>query len=128
MDKYRTLDQLANSFNAIRRMQEIRGMTVRSDDRSSVRPSNSYILTEMLKVIRDYSPSPRKEALDQAINKTSLYSTAYANLKQHIRTSSRQNFNLDDAARALSILTPVMSSSKRVIADKLLRIYEILKA
>ena len=126
MENNNTLEYIANGFHAAHRIRNLYTSNINRSSELSVLPSDITTLSEVLKIICDYLPEINKAPLNRAIDQSNLYSEAIRNLKKHVATSRGQKFDMNNVARTLSIVQPLLGDNHKALLQKLIKIYEIM--
>jgi hypothetical protein len=128
MDRYRSWNRIANGFYAADKIKNLITSPISNNQRASVMESNLSAIIEVLRIIGEYSPDNHRPVINNIVEKSTLYSNAYQNLKDHIQSNAGNTGNLDSVAKALSIIKPVVSNNPGITIEKVLKIYEIIKS
>lgn len=126
MDRKYILESIANSITATKRIRDLRNSTLRNDRDSSVKPSLTYVYSEILKTIAEYSPSRQKNALMKSVELSNLYRNTYKDLSSHLSLTRAGKIAPDQIIKTLAIVKPVLPNQHKTIIDKIQKIYEII--
>jgi len=128
MDRYKKLDNIANSIHAASRINSIRNSRLLRDDDSNIKNNNISTLYEILDTIAHYSPQSYRDSFSQRLYECKSCSNVYRDLKQHLKTSDSRRNGTDFYLKALETLAPVLGNRERSMLDKIRRIYEIINS
>ena len=128
MDKYDKLDSITKSLNTVNRMSKTYKEGIKTDKRTSVKPSRLSVLQDMLTIASEYNNSKRSSDFSDAIRKSSTLSNTYKGLKHHLSDTRNGKVGRDRMVKTMELIKPVMSNKTGVSIGKAIRIYEILKS
>ena len=128
MDKYKKLENITNALQAAGKIKSVYRSDVRSEAGTSVRQDNVCLLCDALRIITELSPRKNEKNIAEVIDKSSLYSNTYRNLKQHLRSADSRDMNREALVKTLNIIKPFLSGRHTLFVDKLSKIHEILKS
>ncbi len=132
MDNSKYLQSIANGIYAadkVRNLLEI--SNVRSNTPSGMLAHRISVLGEIVKVIADYLPaenSYRGSNIQDIVNKSTTYGNTYSQLKQHLFHAKEGRLKQGQLIETLAIVRPLLKDEPGITVDKVLKIYEIIKA
>lgn len=128
MNRYDKLNYLANGIHAASKIRDIYKANLKEDPNSAVRASNTDIVNQVLNVIAQYAPEPYRQDVQTTVQKCCIYNDTYRNLKQHIRSTANHRMNDEEFIRTLDIVRPVVGNRERILIEKIIKIYQIIKS
>ncbi|NSW89514.1 MAG: hypothetical protein HPY74_02330 [Firmicutes bacterium] len=131
MDKRKNLQSIANAIYAA---DKIRNILKDPNTRNSYTPgkrayNNISVFGEVIRVIADYLPNSnnyRGNSLKEMVDKSAIYINTYKKLKQQLISARNGKLNKNKLVETLAIVRPLLKNERKVIVDKVLKIYEIL--
>lgn len=127
MDK-NTLEHIANAFHAAHRIANLYDSNINRSPGLNVSPSNVSMASETMKIICEYLPDTYKKPLSRAIEQSNLYSDTIKNMRKHLTESRGQKADINNLARTLGIIQPVLGNPHRATIGKILKIHEIINS
>jgi len=125
-NKYRKLEYITKGICAASQINEIYNSRIQTRDGSSIMPGRLSMLSEMLSVIAQYSPTPHGSLLGDAANKSVEYSEAYRNIKHQINSVRSNGINIDTIIGTLKHIKPLLRGQHSHTIDKIIRVYDII--
>jgi len=132
MDNGKYLQSIANGIYAANEVRNLlKAPNMRSDNTTGMVARSISVFGEVIKVIADYLPvenNQRGSNIKEMVNKSAAYGNTYSQLKQHLVSARQSRLNKDHLIETLAIVKPLLKDEPRTTVDKVLRIYEIIKA
>lgn len=132
MNNNKYLQSIANGIYAADKINNLlKAQNTRSDNMAGAAARNISIFGEIIKIIADYLPTDnnyRENNLKDIISRSSTYGNTYSQLKQHLLAAKGERLSNNQLAETLSIVKPLLQDKPRSTVDKVLKIYEIIKA
>ncbi|MCX7749257.1 MAG: hypothetical protein N2645_20550 [Clostridia bacterium] len=125
MDKYKTMENIANSFHAARKIRDLQSNLLREAP-PEVKQSSIQLLNEILKTIGEHPPVSHKQNIQSVVDKSTQYTNTYRNLKNHLESLNSKKAGSHELARSLQIITPVLPNQHKIMVEKMLRILEVI--
>lgn len=132
MDNSKYLQSIANGIYAADKVRNLLKTTnTRSNNTSEMVAHTISVLGEIIKVIADYLPaenSYRGSNIQEIINRSTVYGNTYSQLKQHLFNAKEGRLKQGRILETLEIVSPLLKDEPKITIDKVLKIYEIIKA
>ncbi len=126
MEKNELLVQLANSLNAVVKINALRSSQNRDSGDISVRPSDINMIYEILKTIATYSPERYKSTLNNSVELSNYYINSCKKLKEHLITAKSRSLASGEIIKTLEMFKPILSNKHKSTIEKIQRVYEII--
>jgi hypothetical protein len=123
-----TLEQLTKGFQAAEKMKQIYSLKDREDSKVLVLNGSLTVLKEALQIIAEYFPNARGGSFHYALKKSTQYSKAYKEIKQHLRDSHGRKTDINHVLKSLKVVIPVLDTKKRVYFEKILKIFDVINS
>ncbi len=128
MDNQRALELITNSFIAAEKIREIRMQKNTRSEHDNRSISNIELIFDVLKIISDYSPGKYRMPLSRATNQGMRFFETFTNLRRHVSSLEKPRLRSRNFVSTLKVLKPVLRPNDAVIADKIIKIYEVLNS
>ncbi len=123
MDKGEFYTNIANGFYAA---SKIKNMQIgASRKKAGLREESIPLISEVLQVIAEHSPHMYKNTLHHSASRTKIYGETYMNLREHLNNPESRRPDRHNFVRFIRILNPILNERQRIIADKIMKLYEI---
>lgn len=126
MERNEILMQLANSLNAVVKINSLRSSKDRDSGDISVRPVDMHILYEILKTIAAYSPERYKSNINNSVELSNYYINSCKNLKDHLLSAKTRKLDSGEIIKTLEMFKPILPRQHKSTIEKIQRVYEII--
>lgn len=133
MNNQKALELITNSFIAASKIRELqtpkntRG-TQTGDRVNNIGVNNIGLIFDILQVVSDYSPGKYRQPLSHATRQSRRYVETLFNLHQHINNLEKPRLKSQNIINTLNIIRPILGTNEAQIAQKIIKIYEVLNS
>lgn len=128
MERNELLMQIANSINAVLKINALQNSLNRDSNDSSAGPGNVHILCEMLNTIAAYSPGRYKSDISNSVELSNYYINSYKNLRNHLQSARSRKLNPGEIMKTLEMVKPILPNRHKSTIGKIQRVYEIINS
>lgn len=127
MEKQKVLELITNSFIAAGKLRELSPQNRTRTGESGNMQINPESFLGILQIISDISPERYRTPISTAINRSRTYMETYGNLRNHITSLNKPRLRSGNIIKTLEVIKPVLGSNEASVAEKVIKIYELLK-
>lgn len=124
--KSERLQAIADGINAANKIHNIYKSGLLSDSRTVIRDGRLAMINDILQVIAGNSPERSANLLKETLEKTTVFSDTYRNLKRHMTLARNRSMNSGDLVETLNIIKPALSSQQKVLVDKVIKLFDVI--
>lgn len=126
------IESITNGLLTLQKVRQLYRRQTRAEGEDSheyVQPDRLSLMQEILSTVVNFIPQTRGASYSTAFNQGNRYSSAYRELKQHIRGLNRNREpDRNQILKTVKLLIPILDSRQRVTVDKILKIADILQS
>lgn len=131
MENKLSIENISNGLLTLQKLKQLYNPETRQEadeNQAHVRLDRLSLLLETLTSVSDFLPSSRGSSYSKAFRLGSRYSSAYREIKQHVRSMDTSRFDATQAIKSLKLVAPMLNNRQRVYMDKIVQIFDILLA
>lgn len=127
------IENITNGLLTLQKLKQIYNPNHRAEGgevQAQTQIDKLSLMKEILSAATNFVPKTREAALSSAFNQSNRYSSAYRELKQHVRemATSRSVPNQQQIFKALKLAAPIFDHRQKLFMDKFLKIIDILQS
>lgn len=116
------------TLQKIKRLYHPEARTEGEEASENVHPDKLSLTQEILSAITNFIPQTRGASYSTAFSQGQRYSSAYRELKHHIRSMNRSTPDHTQIIEGLKLVTPILGNRQKLYVDKVVKIVEILQS
>ncbi|MEN6315624.1 MAG: hypothetical protein ABFD25_15425 [Clostridiaceae bacterium] len=131
MDNKLNIENISNGLLVLQKLKQLYKPESRLDggeNQTHVQPDRLSLLQETLTSISDFFPAGRGGAYSDAFKQGSRYSSAYREIKQHVRRMDGSRLDTVQFIKSLKLVAPILNNRQRVYMDKIVKIFDVLQS
>lgn len=131
MENKLSIENISNGLRVLQKLKQLYKPEDRQEsgeNQTYVQPDRLSLLQETIMSISDFFPAVRGGAYSEAFKQGSRYSSAYHEIKRHIRKTNGSRLDTAQVIRSLKLVVPILNNSQQVYVDKIVKIFDILQA
>jgi len=125
------IEDITNGLLTLQKIKRLYDPEARAESEEAsgnVHPDKLTLAQEILSAITKFIPQTRGASYSTAFSQGQRYSSAYRELKHHIRSMSRSTPDHNQILQGLKLVTPILGNRQKLYVDKIVKIVEILQS
>jgi len=130
MESKLSIENISNGLLILQKLKQLYKPANRlegSENISHVQLDKMSLLQETLTAIADFLPDSRGSSYSEAFKQGNRYSSAYREIKHHVRDTSGNRLDSTQILKSLKLVAPILNTKQQVYMDKVVKIFDILQ-
>lgn len=131
MSNQMNIETITNGLVTLQKLKQLYSGEQRTggeEDAAYIKPDRLSLMQEIFTAVASFIPQTRGASYSAAFNQGNRYSSAYRELKRHIRSVDSRAPGHNQFLKTLKLIAPVLNNRQKVYMDKVLKIIDILNS
>ena len=131
MESRLNIENVTNGLLTVQRLKQLYQPENRhegAEDSRNVQPDRLSLLLDTITAISDFLPETRDNSFSEAFRQGSHFSSAYREIKHHVRDMSSNKTDMNQIIKTLKLIAPILETRQKIYMDKVVKIFDILQS